>query len=174
MDPRSAGLSAETLAAHPFAAATFPVSNRFEVAYIERSDCGDNSFSEVKGGTAIEGGLEDIERRERQLWIMLGGISLVLTLGMVLLVLPQLMEISSARPDKWYLPRLFLVLVVLIAFVNVYLTRQRRTVASCPRAQTSATSLPIPAIRLSITTRRSQLPAMISLGARPNKTSCAH
>jgi len=127
MDPGSARLSAETLAAHPFAAAAFPVSNRFEVAYIERSVEGNNSLSEAEDGTAIEGGLEDIERRERQLWIMLGGISLVLTLGMVLLVLPQLMEISSARPDKWYLPQLFLVLVVLIAFVNVYLTRQRRT-----------------------------------------------
>ncbi len=78
-------------------------------------------------GTAIEGGLENIERRERQLWVMLGGLSLVLTIGMVLVVLPQLMEISTTRPDKWYLPQLFLGLVALMALVNVHLTRQRHT-----------------------------------------------
>src|SRR2546423_5434752 len=61
----------------------------------------------------IEGSLEKIERRERQLWITLGGLSLLLTIGMVLLVLPQLMEISSARPERGYLPRLFLRLVAL-------------------------------------------------------------
>lgn len=126
MDSNHAVLPTDTLAAQSFAA-VFPVSDRFKAAYAERPDARDDSSTEADSGTAIEGGLEDIERRERQLWVMLGGLSLVLTLGMVLLVLPQLMEISSARPDKWYLPRLFLGLVALIAFVNVYLTRQRRT-----------------------------------------------
>jgi diguanylate cyclase (GGDEF)-like protein len=75
----------------------------------------------------IEDGLEHVERRERQLWVTLGGLSLVLTIGMVLLVLPQLMEISAARPEQWYLPRLFLGLVALMALLNYHLTRQRHT-----------------------------------------------
>ena len=48
-------------------------------------------------------------------------------LYVVLLVLPQLMEISSARPERWYLPRLFLGLVALMALLNLHLTRQRST-----------------------------------------------
>jgi diguanylate cyclase (GGDEF)-like protein len=79
------------------------------------------------GDGEIEGGLQVIERRERQLWITLGGLSLLLTIGMVLLVLPQLMEISTARPEQWYLPRLFLGLVVLMALLNFHLSRQRHT-----------------------------------------------
>jgi diguanylate cyclase (GGDEF)-like protein len=79
------------------------------------------------GEGEIEGGLQIIERRERQLWITLSGLSLLLTIGMVLLVLPQLLEISTARPDQWYLPRLFLALVALMALLNFHLTRQRHT-----------------------------------------------
>lgn len=81
----------------------------------------------AEGGAAIEGGLAKVERRERQLWMMLGALSLLLTVGMVLVVLPQLMEISTAQPDKWYLPRLFLGLVALMGLLNFHLTRQRHT-----------------------------------------------
>lgn len=84
-------------------------------------------FTGPAGEAEIEGSLEKIERRERQLWVTLGGLSLVLTIGMVLLVLPQLMEISAARPEQWYLPRLFLGLVALMALLNFHLTRQRQT-----------------------------------------------
>ena len=125
-DPRFAGLPAEAIVVSPLAVVPFPGSRRFGISPSDPSDP-QATLPNAKDGTAIEGGLENVERRERQLWIMLGGLSLVLTLGMVLVVLPQLMEISSARPDKWYLPRLFLGLVGLMAFVNVYLTRQRHT-----------------------------------------------
>jgi diguanylate cyclase (GGDEF)-like protein len=82
---------------------------------------------EIVPDVEIEGGLEKIERRERQLWMTLGGLSLLLTGGMVLLVLPQLMEISAARPEQWYLPKLFLGLVALMALLNFHLTRQRHS-----------------------------------------------
>lgn len=83
--------------------------------------------TEVAGAEEIEGSLEKLERRERQLWMTLGGLSLLLTGGMVLLVLPQLMEISAARPEQWYLPKLFLGLVTLMALLNLHLTRQRHS-----------------------------------------------
>lgn len=76
---------------------------------------------------AIEDDLGKIERRERHLWITLSALSMVVTVGMVLIVLPQLIEISSGHPDKWYLPRLFVGLVALMALLNIYLTVQRHT-----------------------------------------------
>ena len=78
-------------------------------------------------GAAIEDDLGKIERRERHLWVTLGALSMVVTVGMVLVVLPQLIEISSSHPDKWYIPRLFLALVALMALLNLYLTLQRQT-----------------------------------------------
>jgi diguanylate cyclase (GGDEF)-like protein len=81
----------------------------------------------VETGTAIEDDLGKIERREHHLWITLGTLSMVVTIGMVLIVLPQLIEISSGHPDKAYLPRLFLALVGLMALLNIYLTVQRHT-----------------------------------------------
>ena len=127
-DASLAGSPAETLAVGPLGVASFPEPHRFRNnSGFEPSPSEVNSPADALGTIAIEGDLETVENRERQLWFLLGGLSLVLTLGMVLVVLPQLLEISSTRPDKWYLPRLFLGLVALIAFVNVYLTRQRRT-----------------------------------------------
>lgn len=82
---------------------------------------------ESENGEAIENDLGKIERRERQLWITLGSLSMLVTVGMVLVVLPQLIEISKGAPDKSYLPRLFLGLVALMALLNIYLTMQRRT-----------------------------------------------
>jgi len=108
-----------------FGVLAFPDSHPVEVASHHFSNI-DNA-SDPANPSAIDGSLEKIERRERQLWVMLGGLSLVLTIGMVLLVLPQLMAISSEQPDKWYLPRLFLCLVSLMALLNVHLTRQRHS-----------------------------------------------
>ena len=83
--------------------------------------------AEPEDEAAIESGLGKIERRERQLWITLGALSMFITVGLVLVVLPQLVEISKGDPDKWYLPRLFLGLVALMALLNIYLSMQRRT-----------------------------------------------
>jgi len=46
---------------------------------------------------------------------------------MVLVVFPQLKELSNQRPDQWYLPRLFLARVGLIFLLNVHLMRQHHT-----------------------------------------------
>ena len=92
----------------------------------DREDSAGDATPE-EAGAAIKDDLGTIERRERHLWITLGALSMVVTIGMVLVVLPQLIEISSGHPDKWYLPRLFLGLVALMALLNIYLTMQRRT-----------------------------------------------
>jgi diguanylate cyclase (GGDEF)-like protein len=116
-----AGSSADTLTLPSFAAVPLPARK-------PRPQSGTflNLNSTADDGS-IEDSLEDLERRERQLWVTLGGLSLVLTIGMVLLVLPQLMEISTAQPEQWYLPKLFLGLVALMALLNLHLTRQRST-----------------------------------------------
>jgi diguanylate cyclase (GGDEF)-like protein len=125
IDSGFASTPSDTLAGHSFAVVPFPGApfgaSSSEPA--ERSPEPANAGDPI----AIEGDLEDIERRERQLWGTLGGLSLVLTAGMVLLVLPQLMEISTVRPEHRYLPRLFLGLVVLMALLNFHLSRQRHT-----------------------------------------------
>lgn len=120
-DSGFAGSPSDTLAAQAFAVVPFPGLHRFGPPSAQAEA---ESASPADSGE-IEDGLEKIERRERQLWITLGGLSLLLTAGMVLLVLPQLMEISAARPEQWYLPRLFLGLVALMALLNFHLTRQR-------------------------------------------------
>ena len=127
-DASLAGSPADTLAVGSLAVVPFSGSHRFgNNSGFERSASGTELPADAAGTIGIEDHLETIESRERQLWFLLGGLSLVLTLGMVLVVLPQLLEISSAQPDKWYLPRLFLALVALMAFVTVYLTGQRRS-----------------------------------------------
>jgi len=123
-DSNFAGSPADALAVPSFSAVPFSISQKLGMAASEPAP--ETSALPADSGE-IEGSLERIERRERQLWITLGGLSLLLTIGMVLLVLPQLMEISSARPERWYLPRLFLGLVALMALLNFHLTRQRST-----------------------------------------------
>ncbi len=136
LDSGSSGSPADTLTASPFAVVPFPGPRGIHVSVSDsESRRADTSVAGpvaaagpvAEDEAAIEGSLQNVERRERQLWNLLGGLSLVLTIGMVLIVLPQLMEISTERPDKWYLPRLFLGLVTLMAFLNIYLTRQRHT-----------------------------------------------
>ena len=118
------GLPSDALAMHSLAVVPFPGADR---SGLNLSQLKSYDAETVGPATEIEGGLEAIERRERQLWITLGALSLFLTIGMVLLVLPQLMEISAARPEQWYLPRLFLGLVALMALLNFHLSRQRHT-----------------------------------------------
>jgi|SRR5450432_427900 len=122
-DSNFSGSSADTLSVHPFPVGSFAPAHRSAQGSVAAKLAG----TDPADSEEIEGSLENLERRERQLWLMLGGLSLLLTVGMVLLVLPQLMEISSARPEQWYLPRLFLGLVALMALLNIHLTRQRST-----------------------------------------------
>ena len=122
-DSGFAGLPADTLAVRPFAVVPFPGTHRYGTSSAHSTE----AAYDPEGSTAIDGSLADIERRERHLWFMLGALSLLLTIGMVLVVLPQLMEISVSQPDKWYLPRLFLGLVALMALLNFHLTRQRHS-----------------------------------------------
>jgi diguanylate cyclase (GGDEF)-like protein len=117
------GSPSDSLTLPSFAVVPFPGSHRFGPQATPFA----SALSGAADDRGIENSLENIERRERQLWVTLGGLSLVLTIGMVLLVLPQLMEISTARPGQWYLPRLFLGLVALMALLNFHLTRQRST-----------------------------------------------
>ena len=121
-DSSFAGSPSDTLALPSLAVVPFPGSHRFGSQSTQVLNLHTNAED-----VEIEDSLESIERRERQLWITLGGLSLLLTIGMVLLVLPQLTEISAARPEQWYLPRLFLGLVALMALLNFHLTRQRST-----------------------------------------------
>ena len=114
--------ASDTLTLSSFEVVPFPSSHRFGPQPGRFLN-----LNATPDGAEIEDSLEHIERRERQLWFTLGSLSLVLTIGMVLLVLPQLMEISAARPEQWYLPRLFLGLVALMALLNFHLTRQRST-----------------------------------------------
>jgi diguanylate cyclase (GGDEF)-like protein len=85
------------------------------------------SSAEPGDGDAIDGGLEKVERQDRQLWATLSGLSLLVTVSMVLVVFPQLKELSNQRPDQWYLPRLFLALVGLMFVLNLRLVRQHHT-----------------------------------------------
>ena len=114
-----------SLSMPPYGVLAFPESRDSETSSHHVS-VADNA-TDQENSTAIDGSLAKIERRERQLWVMLGTLSLLLMIGMVLLVLPQLMEISTVQPDKWYLPRLFLGLVALMALLNIHLSRQRHT-----------------------------------------------
>jgi diguanylate cyclase (GGDEF)-like protein len=82
---------------------------------------------EPGNSAAIDGSLQRVEREESHLWATLSGLSLVVTVSMVLVVLPQLTAISNQRPDQWYLPRLFLGLVGLMVLLNIHLFRQRYT-----------------------------------------------
>lgn len=109
---------------------SFPATSHIDAWSPTTKELEETSAAEAspqEAGAAIEDDLGAIERRERHLWITLGALSMVVTVGMVLVVLPQLIEISSGHPEKTYLPRLFVGLVALMTFLNIYLTMQRRT-----------------------------------------------
>jgi diguanylate cyclase (GGDEF)-like protein len=126
-DSELAGSSPDALSVRPFTVVPFPSFYKFSPASSRSGSAECDSSARPPASAAINGSLEKVARRERQLWVTLGGLSLVITVGMVLVVLPQLMELSNERPDKWYLPRLFLGLVALMALLNLHLTRQRHS-----------------------------------------------
>jgi diguanylate cyclase (GGDEF)-like protein len=118
-------LGSQSTSATSLSLVPYPSSSHIDAWVPASSETADPA--PVETGAAIEDDLGRIERREHQLWITLGTLSMVVTIGMVLIVLPQLIEISSSHPDKAYLPRLFLALVGLMALLNIYLTVQRGT-----------------------------------------------
>ncbi len=115
----------DTISVPPSSAVLF--SSKFGVTSSVPLSSQNASPIEPEDSAAIDGGLEKIEREDRQLWATLSGLSLVVTVSMVLVVFPQLKELSDQRPDQWYLPRLFLGLVGLMFLLNLHLMRQHHT-----------------------------------------------
>lgn len=75
----------------------------------------------------LQSQMKHLSGRDMQLWALGFLVLLVLAAGVIVLVLPNLLEsIGTLRAEGRYLPQLFLGLIALVVLFNAYLLEQRR------------------------------------------------
>jgi diguanylate cyclase (GGDEF)-like protein len=70
--------------------------------------------------------LKELSSRDMQLWGMAFLVLIVVALGFLAMVLPNVMSQAQLRVDRTFLPQLFSGLIVLVVLLNFYLLDQRR------------------------------------------------
>ncbi len=89
---------------------------------------GDTNLGQSAHSAEIQAQIQGLSGRDWQLWGIGSLVILVLTVGFLTLVRPNLpAEASPMLVDNRYLPQLFLGLVSLVVLLNVYLVAQRRS-----------------------------------------------